>query len=115
MLAHFGMNLGSFLRRQSALRTAAVQAQSSSSAKGTSRTPASVGTARLSSYTLEPRAMPGLGSRRCWSATICAAFFGYIVATPVAPENGFDLKAFSQLPVNFGGRAMPLDTLAPST
>lgn len=111
MLAHFGMNLGSFIRRQSAARHAA-QSSASSAGRGSGRAPIAMAGGALTSYTLEPRSHLGTWLAALLGAVICAGFFGYILETPIAPENGFDLKAFSQLPVNFGGRAMPLDTLA---
>lgn len=112
MLVHFGMNLGSFLRRQSAARAAAKSQIASSSKRGSSRIPAMSGAVGLGTYTLEPRSRAIPAFAALLGAVICAGFFGYVLATPVAQENGFDLKAFSQLPVNFGGRPMPLDTLA---
>ncbi|HEY2587894.1 MAG TPA: cytochrome c biogenesis protein CcsA [Tepidisphaeraceae bacterium] len=114
MLFHFGMNLTSFLRRQGAARRAAATppARPSRGKPAATHAPSPIGEPALASYTLEPRSRLGGWLAAALGAVICAAFFGYVLSTPVAPENGFDLGSFSRLPVNFGGRVMPLDTLA---
>lgn len=114
MLVHFGMNLGTFLRRQSAARQAQATPPPIPSRRKpvASHAPSPIGEPALASYTLEPRSRIGGWLAAALGAAICAAFFGYVLSTPVQPENGFDLAAFSKLPVNFGGRVMPLDTLA---
>ncbi|HSU69178.1 MAG TPA: cytochrome c biogenesis protein ResB, partial [Tepidisphaeraceae bacterium] len=109
MIAHFGMNLSSFLRRRSAAMAAVPPPIP---AKGKSRVPARSPAPALTSYTLEPRSRAGSWLAFLLGAAICAAFFGIVLAMPVEPENGFDLAAFSRLPVSFGGRPMPMDTLA---
>ena len=111
MLVHFGMTLTGFLRRQSAARAAAppLPAHGKHPPKPSRiRQPEGA----LASYTLEPRRHLGGWLAAALGAGVCAVFFIYVMARPVPPENGFDLVAFSKLPVSFGGRAMPLDTLA---
>ena len=113
MLFHFGMNLGGFLRRQSAARRGQVTPRiPSRAAKVTPAHVSPIGEPALATYTLQPRSRAGAWLAAALGAAICAAFFGYVLVTPVAPENGFDLAMFAKLPVNFGGRVMPLDTLA---
>jgi ABC-type transport system involved in cytochrome c biogenesis permease subunit len=115
MIAHFGMNLRGFLRRQSAAREAIVAPPplpGRGKAAAAAHMPSPIGVPSLNSYTLEPRSRVGAWLAAMLGAVLCASFFGYILAVPVAPENGLDLAAFSRLPVNYGGRVMPLDTLA---
>jgi ABC-type transport system involved in cytochrome c biogenesis permease subunit len=113
MLVHFGLNLGSFLRRQSAARQAAAMPPAPARGKpAAAHAPSPIGDPVLTHYTLEPRSHWGGWLAAGLGAAICAALFGYVLSTPVQPENGFDLATFSKLPVNFGGRVMPLDTLA---
>jgi ABC-type transport system involved in cytochrome c biogenesis permease subunit len=112
MLFHFGMNLRSFLDRQSAAREAILSAPTPTRGKATAHVPSPIGMPSLTSYTLEPRGWAGTWLAGLLGAVLCAGFFGYVLAVPVAPENGLDLAAFSKLPVNYGGRVMPLDTLA---
>jgi ABC-type transport system involved in cytochrome c biogenesis permease subunit len=115
MLFHFGMNLTGFLRRQGAARRAAASAPPPPSSRGkpaAAHGPSPIGEPVLTRYTLEPRSHWGGWLAALLGAGACAAFFGYVLSTPVQPENGFDLATFSKLPVNFGGRVMPLDTLA---
>ena len=112
MLFHFGMHLTSFLRRQGAARRGAAPPVPANRAKRPAIPASPIGEPGLASYTLNPRSRAGGWLAAGLGAAICVALFGYVLATPVAPENGFDLAAFSRLPVNFGGRVMPMDTLA---
>jgi ABC-type transport system involved in cytochrome c biogenesis permease subunit len=116
MLFHFGMNLKAFLRRQATARETAYASTAPARAKGKPytpvHTPSPIGMPVLTTYTLQPKSRLGGWLAAVLGAAVCAAFFGYVMAAPVAPENGFDLATFSRLPVSFGGRVMPLDTLA---
>jgi ABC-type transport system involved in cytochrome c biogenesis permease subunit len=109
LLTHFGIALITFLRRQNAA-FAAPPVQ-----RGKARgafVPVPPPLSALATYTLQPKSRALTWLSAAVGAGLCATFFGFILATPVEPENGFDLAAFSKLPVNFEGRAMPLDTLA---
>ena len=110
MLVHFGMNLTGFLRRRAVGRAPAppVRGRRAQPVAVASR----LGESGLSSYRLEPRSRARALYAAALGAGLCLVLFGYVLATPMALENGFDLAEFSRLPVNFGGRPMPMDTLA---
>ena len=118
MLAHFGMNLRSFLNRQATARKnesrviAGGRGANPLGKPALPRAPSPIGRPALASYTLEPKTPVGGWLAAGLGALICIGFIVYVISQPVLPENGFNLATFSRLPVSFGGRTMPLDTLA---
>jgi ABC-type transport system involved in cytochrome c biogenesis permease subunit len=94
MVVHFGIQLIGFLRRRAKAE----------------RTPVTSKTG--SSYTLEPKRPSVSWAMAIVGGLVCLVTFVGVLTHTAPSENGFDLETFGKLPVSYGGRVMPLDTLA---
>jgi ABC-type transport system involved in cytochrome c biogenesis permease subunit len=110
LVSHFGIVLVNFLRkRKAAAAAAAAEAAAAPAEKGRKK---DRGGAPGTTYTLEPR--------RDWAAIGLSSVVGvlavvYLISavTRTSKETKpFDLAGFGQIPISFGGRQQPLDSIA---
>jgi ABC-type transport system involved in cytochrome c biogenesis permease subunit len=101
MLAHFGIALFAFLRKRKTASQAAL-------ATGGRRS----GRSGEESYTLQPqRNWAAIGLSTAVGA-IALVYLGSVMARSPKETGAYNLASFGQIPISFGGRQQPLDSIA---